>query len=65
MKMLKRKSHDELEILEKLKFCLILISVVLPVLTKQITTTKQRKHKAIEENLIEESLGALNARIWL
>ena len=46
--MLKRKTDDEFEILEKLvknsKFRLIFISVVLPVLTKQRTTAKQRKH---------------------
>ena len=47
IKMLKRKSDNELEILEKLvkkQIDLVLILVVLPVLTKQRTTAKQRKH---------------------
>ena len=48
IKMLKRKSDDELEILEKLvkkkQFGLIFILVALSVLIKQITTEKQRKH---------------------
>ena len=72
--MLKRKSDDELEILEKLvkkkQFGLIFILVALSVLIKQITTEKQRKpillkYKTAEENWIEESLAAFNARIWL
>ena len=46
--MLKRKSDDELEILEKLvkkkQFGLIFILFALSVLIKQITTEKQRKH---------------------
>ena len=71
--MLKCKSDDDSEILEKLekkkKFCLILVLVALP-LTKQRMTAKQRQHfftsvprlkkyKTLEVNRIENLLHPL------
>ena len=72
--MSKRKSDDEFEILKKLvKKKQILpnscfgCSVLTKKKTKKTSSSAPRllEYKTVEENWIEESLAAFNARIWL